>query len=517
MYSPMNTAMGRLNRKRGIYSGKVFVVTMAVLTAGLCLTALNVYELRRMQDSHMAAFHGYSPDAEAQSSRLATTRPVLWLHAKRIETGYLNHVIAVFDRLGFLRGDSESEWDVLWAHDYPFAELSSHLMQLKPHQRINHYPGIGYITNKVYLATSKLDYIPLAFEMPNQKEEFLKKSKDNPDMLWVQKSNTHRGIHVKKIEDLELNTDKTFIQEFIQKPFLIDGRKFDIGIYTVIASIDPLRLYIYEEETLIRYCSKDYYPVDFDDVDKYVVGDDYTPTWKMPSLQSIYEDMSYSHKETLNIFIRQQGKDSQHIWDQMYESITQVVSHFEPKLVSSSSKYKSVRNFMELVRFDFVLDEDLKVYLMEVNMSPNLSSKHTGPNKLMYEQVIYNYLNLVGAARPVPTSVKYSTEDEKDMLVSDRDIKVSGDICVSDKCTMCHDQECRICDKCLSADQKAFLKQGFLEHVNSRSMKRLYPPAMSQEEALGYDISKDAKLSVNNQLSMLWFREKCILDIRWCS
>lgn len=30
-------------------------------------------------------------------------------------------------------------------------------------------------------------------------------------------------------------------------------RKFDIGVYTLITSIDPLVVYIYEEEILLRY------------------------------------------------------------------------------------------------------------------------------------------------------------------------------------------------------------------------------------------------------------------------
>lgn len=49
-----------------------------------------------------------------------------------------------------------------------------------------------------------------------------------------------------------------------------------------------------------------------------------------------------------------------------------------------------------MMRFDLVVDNDLKVYLMEANMSPNLSSAHFQQNTLLYEQVIYNILNLVG-------------------------------------------------------------------------------------------------------------------------
>lgn len=49
-----------------------------------------------------------------------------------------------------------------------------------------------------------------------------------------------------------------------------------------------------------------------------------------------------------------------------------------------------------MMRFDLVIDDALKVYLLEANMSPNLSSAHFQQNTLLYEQVIYNLLNLVG-------------------------------------------------------------------------------------------------------------------------
>lgn len=65
------------------------------------------------------------------------------------------------------------------------------------------------------------------------------------------------------------------------------------------------------------------------------------------------------------------------------------------------SQYRYKRNFFEMMRFDLVIDNDLKVFLMEANMSPNLSSAHFLQNTLLYEQVIYNLLNLVGVGSSV--------------------------------------------------------------------------------------------------------------------
>ncbi len=49
-------------------------------------------------------------------------------------------------------------------------------------------------------------------------------------------------IHIKGITQLDLTTEGSFVQEYIDKQFLIDGHKFDIGIYTTLTSVDPLRL-----------------------------------------------------------------------------------------------------------------------------------------------------------------------------------------------------------------------------------------------------------------------------------
>ena len=76
----------------------------------------------------------------------------------------------------------------------------------------------------------------------------------------------------------------------------------------------------------------------------------------------------------------------------------------EDLFIKALSHYPHKAAFFEMVRFDFVLDEDLNVYLMEANMSPNLSSAHFPPNKLLYEQVVHSVLRLVGV---VQGSVRY--------------------------------------------------------------------------------------------------------------
>lgn len=57
-----------------------------------------------------------------------------------------------------------------------------------------------------------------------------------------------------------------------------------------------------------RFCPEKYYPLDPDVLDKYVVGDDYLPTWEVPSLRKYYIDLGFSMKESLNAYLRDIGK-----------------------------------------------------------------------------------------------------------------------------------------------------------------------------------------------------------------
>lgn len=174
------------------------------------------------------------------------------IYTNKPEDGYLKHVHAVLKRIGFEHVSNTTDWDLLWGHDYPFRVLYPELQRLKPHQKVNHFPGNGYITSKVELATSKLKYIPPAYKLPEQKQELLEYAAKNPEKTFVYKDNHHRNIRVKKIQDIDINAAGNFMQEYIDKPYLVDGYKFDIGVYTIITSIDPLRVYMYNGDVLFR-------------------------------------------------------------------------------------------------------------------------------------------------------------------------------------------------------------------------------------------------------------------------
>ena len=63
---------------------------------------------------------------------------------------------------------------------------------------------------------------------------------------------------------------ESLVQEYIANPFLIDGRRFSIGIFVAFSSTNPTRAYVWDSDLLLRFCAKAYYPLDFTDTRTYI-------------------------------------------------------------------------------------------------------------------------------------------------------------------------------------------------------------------------------------------------------
>ena len=68
-----------------------------------------------------------------------------------------------------------------------------------------------------------------------------------------------KGIFLtQNIKDISMK--KTLIvQEYMQEPYLIDNLKFDLRLYVLILSCDPLRLFLYQDG-IVRFATDEYQP-----------------------------------------------------------------------------------------------------------------------------------------------------------------------------------------------------------------------------------------------------------------
>lgn len=69
-----------------------------------------------------------------------------------------------------------------------------------------------------------------------------------------------------------------------------------------------------------------------------MVGDDYLPTWEVPGLRYYYNTLGFGMKESLNAYIRAEGKNPNVIWEQIIEAINIVTLNKESKIVDVVKK-----------------------------------------------------------------------------------------------------------------------------------------------------------------------------------
>lgn len=272
---------------------------------------------------------------------------------------YLSHIDVVLDRLGFDSVDGNSSWDLLWCHPYPFVIHSDIMENLKPHQRVNHFPGTYNLTNKVDLCASEHKYVAKSFRIPQDKDKFEIFRNKNPNASFVQKNNRHRQIEIIKIENIDFNNSNSFIQHYLDTPLLIGGYKFDIGIFTLITSVNPLRAYIYNSESLFRFCPTKYHPFDPEILDKYIVRDHFRQIWEIDEVKPFFKNLGFGLRESFNAYLRSIGHDPQTIWTQIEEIIRYTLYMYEQDIINAVSILNIQVNFnlhFKIILFFFCLD-----------------------------------------------------------------------------------------------------------------------------------------------------------------
>lgn len=274
-----------------------------------------------------------SANATPQIVYRTEPRPKYWFYMARGYMWIFFSVDNVLKKLGLEKIEIQvdrhttihNNWNLLWSYDY-HNEIPINFSKVQHHQKINHIPGNFVMCMKDNLATNtESKYIAKAF---NNTESLKKYAKANPKARFVQKLWSNRGVELKNISDINFKLFgpgyKYFAQLYIENPLLIDGYKFDFGIYVLVSSIDPLRIYYYNKNTLIRLCIEKYNPSNYSNVDSYVISDACMFPYDLDVL-SVYYNNSYSYKDAMNAYLTKQGHDVSRIWSQVEDCIRSIV------------------------------------------------------------------------------------------------------------------------------------------------------------------------------------------------
>lgn len=297
---------------------------------------------------------------------------------------------------GYLEVNPDSDlYDVLWTGKHI---KKSQLQAFNRHQKINHFPRTYELTRKDRLfknveAMQKkfpnggFDFLPKTYVLPEE-HELLRKHLHATDERWILKPNSSsrgRGIFI--IRDLldvsPQAMERCVVCRYIDNPLLINGLKFDLRIYVAVTSFFPLRVYIYEEG-LARFATESYREDGFKN--PFIHLTNYSINKKSAKFsllnQSVEDDEESMHEATgskwtltaFRRFLRENKVDDRALWKRIEHCVARSLLSIEDVCATATQDWAKYRgSCFELFGFDVLLDDNLKPWVLEVNLSPSLS------------------------------------------------------------------------------------------------------------------------------------------------
>ncbi|CAG9318479.1 unnamed protein product [Blepharisma stoltei] len=270
----------------------------------------------------------------------------------------------------------------------------------------NHLPDNGNLGLKKKLfknlskyyhskGVSVFDHIPLTFHIEKGLDDDNLRLFENsytPGSLWIVKpgENTNRGNGILVSSDLtEIRNliyknegSRTYIiQKYIENPLLVNKRKFDIRCYALITGIEgQIQGYFYKEGYL-RTSSKEF---SLKNYDKYVhLTND--------AIQNKSEDYGrYESGNKLSYAEFQRYLNANYSGTDFY---TDILPQIEKLIFDSIAATYQILNLQkkkqtfEVFGYDFMIDQQFKVWLIEANTNPCLELSGSYLAKLIPEML----------------------------------------------------------------------------------------------------------------------------------
>uniref|UniRef100_A0A0K0EMK4 Tubulin--tyrosine ligase-like protein 5 n=1 Tax=Strongyloides stercoralis TaxID=6248 RepID=A0A0K0EMK4_STRER len=337
----------------------------------------------------------------------------------------------IFYNHGFTEcSPSNNKVNILWSrvHIRPLQ-----LRNLQPWQKVNHFPKSFELTRKDRMSENLLkskythgdayNIFPKTFIFPRDIDKLkgdMCKSSKHMYIVKPPASSRGRGIHI--INDIgEINSnDDLVISRYIKNPYLINGLKFDLRFYVLITSFYPLICYLYEDG-LTRFASEKY-SSDVESIKQpFVHLTNYSLNKDNTAFQKNNGQEGQGHKWTISAMLRHlkniDGVDTDmlmaRIEDLVIKSLLSVQS-----VISAAARtvLYHPQNCFELLGYDIMIDENLKPWLIEVNLTPSLKCDSPLDTGLKSKLIIdtFNIASLpVMSCQKLKSTTNEEVEDEE--------------------------------------------------------------------------------------------------------
>ncbi|MED6282690.1 putative tubulin polyglutamylase ttll9 [Characodon lateralis] len=288
----------------------------------------------------------------------------------RYKCGLLNTIQDVLrQRPNWVEVKDDGEWDFNWC-DVGWLRENFDYTYMEEHVRINHFRNHYELTRKNLMVKN----------LKREYHLFVEEFNRSPGSIWIMKpvaKSQGKGIFLfRKLKDIidwkkesyrsEEQKDAAHVenyvaQRYIENPYLISGRKFDLRVYVLVTSYIPLKAWLYRDGfarfSSTRFClsSIDDKYMHLTNVSVQKTAPEYDPEkgckWQMQQLRR-YLTAKHGREVVETLF-----KEMDNIFIRSLQSVQKIIIND--------------KHCFELYGYDILLDQNLKPWLIEVNASPS--------------------------------------------------------------------------------------------------------------------------------------------------
>ncbi|KAG5505903.1 hypothetical protein JIQ42_06697 [Leishmania sp. Namibia] len=279
------------------------------------------------------------------------------------------------------------------------------LVRLSNWQRTNHFPSMYLLCRKGHLGTtlgklrrklpSHFAYYPRTWSMRSERMQFTQYMtavrQRRVLKYFILKPNSGcqgRGIIVARdpLTALDDHTlDSYIVQEYVHRPLLLEGKKFDLRVYVLLTSIRHPSIFLFNDG-LVRICTEPYEIPNEENVKqacKHLTN--YAVNKKSSDFvfNTDVEHMDVGNKRNfgfLNRWLADGGHSPDLFWDEVGFIVVKTILAAQPiiaKVYDSCfpTGFNEGYCCFEVLGFDILIDNKMKPWLIEVNHTPSFATE----------------------------------------------------------------------------------------------------------------------------------------------
>jgi len=312
-------------------------------------------------------------------------------------TTFRNAIYEACKRRGWRETDGD-DWDLHWVERDWMVDVFDSL-HLSPWQRVNHFRNQRELCRKDNLVKNlkrykkqlqkenakdieDWDFWPLTYVLPGDYSLFVEEFKRNDSQMWIMKPTGRsqgRGIFLfTKLNQISKwksdsrykpeNTDaETYVvQRYINNPYLVAGRKFDLRLYALVTSYMPLTVWLHRSG-FCRFSSTRY------SSSATTMGDQsiHLTNVAIQKKQDGYDDETGGKWLLRDLKLYLMSRYGTTLVDKLFFDMQTVIVN---SLKSVQSIMMNDKHCFELYGYDLIFDDSFKAFIIEVNASPSMSA-----------------------------------------------------------------------------------------------------------------------------------------------